>query len=69
MMKEPMFIYTILIIITVPERGACVITITEFPEYVRRMQRRDDGKMSMLANEYEVSYFIKSYLCVIHCFL
>ena len=41
----------------VPERGACAITVTEFPEYVRRMQRTENGKTSMLADEYEVSFF------------
>ena len=51
----------------VPERGACTITLTEFPEYVQKMQRREDG-MSMLTNEYEVSFFfIFIYVLSIFC--
>ena len=31
------------------------VPLKDFPEYVQKMQGKDGGKKSMLANEYEVS--------------
>ena len=35
--------------------GTVAVPLKDFPEYVRRMQRKDYGKKSMFANEYEVT--------------
>ena len=47
--------------IIVPVEGNSAVTVMEFPEYVRRIQKKDNGRKSILANEYaEVSISLRN---------